>query len=211
MRTSLALAALFALVSGCDAVGSTSTAAPKATLSLDTHAAVSGDVLYTLEPLAPGQTFEVGLDVGDETLRLRSTRHAEGYALTFEPDVRQRPDSVVVRYLANGIEVAPSRTIPGFEPTYAAGDSEEGPDSWHYVWENGYWIIMKDYKKGKNGLTAETTTFTTAAGETVQVTDVAFQVYGLDTAPPSEVRFETPNAIQITERAFSQSLSESLR
>lgn len=204
MRTSLALGAALVLISGCDAVQSTQ--APRTTVSLATHAAASGDVLYDLEPLAPGETFDIGLDLGDESLGLRSTRHAAGYALTFEPAVRQRPDSVVVRYLVNGTEVAPSHSFSGDAESYDAGDSEDGPDSWHYAWQNGSWVLMKDYKRGEDGEAAGTTAFTTPSGQTVEVTDVEFRVYGLDTAAPSEVQFETPGALRINEKAFGRTL-----
>lgn len=206
MRTTLALAATLLVFSGCDTADFTSTSASPATVSLAADAATSGDVLYDLEPLAIGQTFDIGLEVGDEALHLRSTRHAEGYALTFEPDARQRPDSVVVHYLVNGVDVARPHVVSGFEESYGAGDSEDGPDSWHYVWENGSWIVAKDYKRGRAGDEAGMTVFTTPSGETVQVTDVEFRVYGLDTAAPSEVLFETPGKIQINEQAFDRKL-----
>ena len=168
----------------------------------DAQASASGDVLYRLAPLALGETFSVALGAAERALGLHSTRHRAGYALSFVPDGLD-PDSVVVRYLFDGREAAPAVTYAG-GAAYEAGESEEGPDSWHYVWINGDWVLTKDYRQDGSGEGPASTAFTTSAGQRVAVTDVVFEVYGIDMAPPDTVRFATPRGITVTYQSFSR-------
>ena len=203
----LAVPALALVFTACDTA--TPAPAPNANVvTLDARSAGSGDVLYALAPLDLDESFEVELDRGADALRLRSTRTAGGYGLSL--DVREaQSDSIVVSYLAYGQPVAEPVTLGGDEPIFA-GESANGPDSYHYVYENGAWIIAKDYKSG-NGFAGEsggatTTEFRTLTGEVVQVTDVTFTVYGLDAAPPSSVQFESPRDLKVTSQSFGQTL-----
>lgn len=203
-RYPLLAASVFAIVlAGCDAADMPAGISATA-VTVDARKAVSGDVLYALEPLDLDESFDVAVDAGEDELRLRSTRTAGGYALAFVPGAA-RPDSVVVTYLSHGEVVSAPVTYLGDEPVLA-GTALAEPDSWHYVWQNGSWIIAKDYKSGGDNLTGTTTEFTTPSGEVVEVSDVAFTVYGLDAPPPTRVRFETPRDLRLTSKAFGRAL-----
>ncbi len=193
------VAACALAITGCDAAAP---ALPSAdAVTLDARAATSGDVLYTLAPLDLGERFEVAVGAGDADLRLRSTRTAAGYALDFVPGAL-RLDSVVVSYLRHGVVVSASESFAGDEPA-PAGTAAEGPDSWHYVYRNGSWTIAKDYKNG-NIDGGSSTRFTKPSGETIEVSDVVYTVYGLDAPPPRSVRFEAPRDLEVTAQAFGR-------
>lgn len=189
---------------GCDTADLPPTSAADA-VTLDAQAARSGDVLYDLSPLDIGERFDVAADAGEGHLRLRSTRTSGGYALAFVPG-DLRPDSVVVTYLNRGVPVTKAETYAEGEDI-EVGTAEQAPDSWHFVWRNGSWIIAKDYKNG-NLTAGGSTPFTTRSGEVIEVSDVVFTVYGLDAPPPKAVRFETPRAIEVTAQAFGRPMRE---
>ena len=188
---------------GCDTVDQPAST-PAAAVILDAHTASTGDVLYDLSPLDLGERFDVAIEAGDDEIKLRSTRTSAGYQLDFVPG-DLRPDSVVVTYLRDGVLVSDVETYTGEDPA-PAGFSDEGPDSWHYTWQDGSWILSKDYKNGL--LAGGSTTFTKPSGEVIQVSDVVFTVYGLDAPPPRTVRFETPRAIEVTAQAFGRPLRQ---
>ncbi|PAP78065.1 hypothetical protein [Rubrivirga marina] len=195
----LALAAFGVLFAGCDTAPTASDTAE--TVRLDVQAAPTGDVLYDLTPLRQGESFDVALDVGVDDLTLRSTRTSAGYELAYVPG-EIKPETVVVSYFAHGVMVAQS-TTDGGEPV-VAGAAAEGPDSWHYVWRDGSWIIAKDYN---NDLTnGDTTPFTLPSGEVIEVSDVTFTLVGLDTPAPQGVRFDAPQPVDVTAQAFGRPL-----
>lgn len=196
----LALAALGLTVAGCDTATPTTETAEA--VRLDVQAAPTGDVLYDLTPLRAGESFDVALDVGVDDLTLRSTRTAAGYELSYVPG-EIKPERVVVSYFAHGVLLAQSNA-PGDEPVQA-GASEEGPDSWHYVWRDGSWTIAKDYNNDDltNG---DTTPFTLPSGEVLEVSDVTFTLHGLDTPGPQSVRFDAPQPVDVTAQAFGRPL-----
>lgn len=200
------LAALAIVFAACDSA--TPVQSPTTdVVTLDTRAAATGDVLYRLAPLALDESFEVALDLGDDALQLRSTRSDAGYDLTFDP-AGASVDRVVVRYLRDGEPVAEPVVFSGAEPVFA-GAAADGPDSWHYIYEDGRWVIAKDYKNDAQGTSGDeiaTSSFRTAAGEVVDVTDVAFEIYGLDAPAPRSVRFETPRSVEITAQAFGRAI-----
>jgi len=194
------IAALGVLVAGCDtAVPTTETSEA---VRLDLQAAPTGDVLYDLAPLRTGESFDVALDVGVDDLTLRSTRTDAGYELSYVPTTL-KPERVVVSYFAHGVMVAQS-TMDGNAPV-VAGQAEEGPDSWHYVYRNGAWIIAKDYNNDDltNG---DTTPFTLPSGEVIEVSDVTFTLVGLDTPAPRSVQFDAPQPVDVTAQAFGRPL-----
>ena len=198
MRYLLSAAAI-ALLAGCDAVAP----APEADVALSLAEVRSADVLYDLAPLDVGERFAITTDGPAGPVALRSDRTADGYALSLDLG-ELRPARVEVRYLANGQEVAPSQTL-SLDAPLLAGTSEDGPDSWHYEWRDGAWILIKDYRKKDDDATASmrtsgSTSFTTLAGETVSVTDVEFRLIGVDAPAPTSVRFESPSAFRFAQR-----------
>lgn len=195
----LAVTTLGLLVAGCDTATPTTDTAEA--VRLDVQAAPTGDVLYDLTPLRTGESFDVALDVGVDDLTLRSTRTEAGYELSYVPGT-MKPETVVVSYFAHGEMVAQS-TADGGEPV-SAGASEEGPDSWHYVYRDGVWTVAKDYN---NDLTnGDTTPFTLPSGEVIEVSDVTFTLYGLDAPGPQSVRFDAPQPVDVTAQAFGRPL-----
>ena len=199
-RPLLAALALGLVAVGCDTADAPLEAADS--VRLDVQAASTGDVLYDLAPLQRGETFDVALDVGVDDLTLRSTRTPAGYELAFVPGA-MRPDSVVVSYYAHGLPVAEPFLALG--DTMIAGSAAEGPDSWHYVWEDGSWTIAKDYNNN-NMTNGDTTPFTLPSGEVVEVSDVTFKIYGVDAPAPSAVRFDAPTAVEVKAQAFGRPL-----
>ncbi len=200
LARSAATVALALSFIGCDTADVPSVSSADA-VTLDAQTAVSGDVLYDLAPLDLGERFDVAVEAGDDQLRLRSTRTSSGYTLAFVPG-NVRPDSVVVTYFNRGAAVAAAETYAGFEDI-SVGTAQLGPDSWHYVWRNGSWLIAKDYNNG-NLTDGGSTRFTMSSGKVIEVSDVVFAVYGLDAPPPKAVRFETPRAIEVTAQAFGR-------
>ena len=197
IRPVLVLALGLTLVA-CDATDMTqSSAAPAASLSIQAEA--TGDVLYDLAPLSIGETFSIDADVTGGTIQLQSTRTLDGYALSFDAG-SLAPKSVEIRYLADGREVAPRRTVAAGEPVLA-GYGEGGPDSWHYDCEGNVCGWMKDYKQNLTGAGGGTR-FRTPDGEVLWVTHVAFYPAGLDAAPPTQVRFESPSDFRLTSASF---------
>lgn len=197
IRPVLVLALGLTLVA-CDATDMTqSSAAPAASLSIQAEA--TGDVLYDLAPLSVGETFSIDADVTGGTIQLQSTRTLDGYALSFDAG-SLAPKSVEIRYLADGREVAPRRTVAAGEPVLA-GYGEEGPDSWHYDCEGNVCGWSKDYKQNLTGAGGGTR-FRTPDGEVLWVTHVAFFPAGLDAAPPTQVRFESPSDFRLTSASF---------
>ena len=198
--------ALFAtVILGTALVGCDATHAPEAssTVRLDAQSAPTGDVLYATPSLRDGESFDVALDVGVDQLTLRSTRTAAGYALEYVAGTQQ-PESVVISYFNNGVQVAEPVTVPGDGPV-VAGTSEDGPDSWHYVWRDGAWILAKDYKN--DDMTGDASTpFTLPSGEVVEVSDVTFELRGLDAPAPRSVEFEAPTPVAVTAQAFGRPL-----
>ena len=194
----LAAAAFSVFGAGCDTASPTLETSDS--VRLDVQAASTGDVLYDLAPLQAGQTFDVSLDLGVDDLTLRSTRTSAGYDLAFVPGEMQ-PESVVVSYFAHGTKVA-EVTVDPSEPPYVAGTAAEGPDSWHYVWRDGSWVIAKDY----NNRLADgaTTPFTLPSGEVIEVSDVTFTIGGIDAPAPAAVQFDAPEAIEVTAQAFGR-------
>ena len=183
LRPALVFALGLTLVA-CDTTDMTqSSAAPAASLS--TQAESTGDVLYDLAPLAIGETFSIAADVTGGTIQLQSTRTPNGYALSFDAGTLA-PKSVEIRYLA--------------EPVLA-GYGEGGPDSWHYDCEGNVCGWMKDYKQNLTGAGGGTR-FRTPDGEVLWVTHVAFYPAGLDAAPPTQVRFESPSDFRLTSASF---------
>ena len=197
IRPVLVLALGLTLVA-CDATDMTqSSAAPAASLSIQAEA--TGDVLYDLAPLSIGETFSIDADVTGGTIQLQSTRTLDGYALSFDAG-SLAPKSVEIRYLADGREVAPRRTVAAGEPVLA-GYGEEGPDSWHYDCTGSVCGWTKDYKQNLTGAGGGTR-FRTPDGEVLWVTHVAFFPAGLDAAPPTQVRFESPSDFRLTSASF---------
>ena len=197
IRPVLVLALGLTLVA-CDATDMTqSSAAPAASLSIQAEA--TGDVLYDLAPLSVGETFSIDADVTGGTIQLQSTRTLDGYALSFDAG-SLAPKSVEIRYLADGREVAPRRTVAAGEPVLA-GYGEEGPDSWHYDCTGSVCGWTKDYKQNLTGAGGGTR-FRTPDGEVLWVTHVAFFPAGLDAAPPTQVRFESPSDFRLTSASF---------
>jgi len=206
MRTTTTLLAAFVVAPALLIAGFASAEfaaeAPTAA-TLDARLAASADLYYDLAGLAVGESFAVAYQTDADVLRLRSTRTADGYALAFVPG-DARPASVTVRYLYDGEPVAEPVTFSGDAPVLA-GTSDDGPDSYHYVWVNGQLVLRQDYKKDE-GITDGSSAFTTAAGETVRVTDVAFELSGLDAGAPTALQFETPRDLRITAQSFGQPL-----
>ena len=200
-HTLLAAVALGLAAVGCDTIDAPLEAADS--VRLDVQAAPTGDVLYDLAPLQRGETFDVALDVGVDDLTLRSTRTPAGYELAFVPGT-MRPDSVVVSYYAHGLPVADSFLAIG-DSTLIVGTAAQGPDSWHYVWEDGSWVIAKDYNNN-NMTNGDTTPFTLPSGKVVEVSDVTFKIYGVDAPAPSAVRFDAPTAVEVKAQAFGRPL-----
>ena len=197
LRPALVFALGLTLVA-CDATDMTqSSAAPAASLSIQAEA--TGDVLYDLAPLSVGETFSIDADVTGGTIQLQSTRTLDGYALSFDAG-SLAPKSVEIRYLADGREVAPRRTVAAGEPVLA-GYGEEGPDSWHYDCTGSVCGWTKDYKQNLTGAGGGTR-FRTPDGEVLWVTHVAFFPAGLDAAPPTQVRFESPSDFRLTSASF---------
>ena len=197
IRPVLVLALGLTLVA-CDATDMTqSSAAPAASLSIQAEA--TGDVLYDLAPLSIGETFSIDADVTGGTIQLQSTRTLDGYALSFDAG-SLAPKSVEIRYLADGREVAPRRTVAAGEPVLA-GYGEEGPDSWHHDCTGSVCGWTKDYKQNLTGAGGGTR-FRTPDGEVLWVTHVAFFPAGLDAAPPTQVRFESPSDFRLTSASF---------
>lgn len=202
MRATILTAALLA-AAGCDSTGPAPAASPA--LTLDAHEATSADVFYDLAALAPGERFDVVLQTSDDALRLRTTRSDRGYDLAFEPG-EERPSTVTIRYLNDGVVVADPITYGPGEPI-VAGTATEGPDSYHYEYIGGQWVLVKDYNGDPDsGVTGGSTTFTTPLGEVVEVTHVEFVVGGLALAPAEEVRLESPRALRLKAQAFGRSL-----
>lgn len=197
LRPALVFALGLTLVA-CDTTDMTQSSATPAA-SLSTQAESTGDVLYDLAPLAIGETFSIAADVTGGTIQLQSTRTPNGYALSFDAGTLA-PKSVEIRYLADGREVAPRRTVAAGEPVLA-GYGEGGPDSWHYDCEGNVCGWMKDYKQNLTGAGGGTR-FRTPDGEVLWVTHVAFYPAGLDAAPPTQVRFESPSDFRLTSASF---------
>ena len=197
----LALIATIVFTTGCD----TSVLPEDATQTF--NSVRSADVLYRVAPLGVGQSLKAVAESPLGSPTLRTDRFASGYQLSLDLG-GLRPDLVEIRYLANGVEVADPVRVSADDPI-VAGNPDEEPDSWHYVWRDGQWILIKDYDKdpgtgGDSGTgNALPVPFTTPSGEVIGVTDVAFHLIGLHAPPPTEVRFETPVAFEITSRQTS--------
>lgn len=201
-RLSVCAAALVfgTLLSACDAVGGAATQAAPA-VSIQTQAAPAGDVLYDLAPLAVGETFAISAQIPDGQVRLLSTRTDDGYELSLDRTALA-PSAVEIRYLYDGREVAPSRTIEAGAPILA-GVAVDEPDSWHYVCKNDACVWEEDFKNDLTG-PGGGTRFTTAAGEVVTLTHVAYVVDGLSGDAPTAVQFESPRALTIRSQVFDR-------
>ena len=203
MRTTIpALAAVFCLLVAGFASAEFAAQEPTAAV-LDARSAASADLYFDLEDLAVGESFAVAVQSKSDVVRLRSDRTAAGYAVSFEPGA-QAPTAVTVRYLNDGAPVAAPLTLSGAEAV-EAGVSDEGPDSHHWYCDRRGCVYTQDWKGG-DGIDGGATAFTTPAGERVTVTDVEFEMHGVNLGAPSAVQFETPRGFALTAQSFGPTL-----
>lgn len=201
------LIALLISTFGCDSVdptrSATDTALAQGTTEIQLNGASAADFVYRISSIDPGKVFSTGIELnGGAGIILRSTGNANGSSVALTTRFIT-PDSISVHYINSGTEVATPITFTSSESSYNAGAAAEGPDSYHYyIDERGTIIVKKDYRS--NNLNGPGTSFTTAAGETVTVTDVVYTLYGVGDVQASSVRFTSPSSFNLLQSSLSQ-------
>lgn len=189
-----ALLVAFVLVSGCDSVLPPAPSSPRP-VTVALHGQLTGDAFYHLAPVAAGETFVARLDGADGAVELRHRGVGGGHGVVELAVQGQSPSSVTVEYVADGVVLGSGPALRA-DTAFTAGQSEDGPDSWHYVQrEDGTIDIEYDYNESGNG--TGTTSITTPDGSTYEVTHVRFVLEGADLGWAERLTFDAPSTFAL--------------
>ena len=198
--------------------------APRLTLEVPQDGATEADFVYSLASLSPRANFAERLWFADQTSAELSNVGTEGgiaLALGLHGLVA---DSVTIEYFRDGKPVSAPITyrtsrsqrqrLGGLEATgladsaYYAGTSDAEPTSFHYKVVNGYIIVVEDYdltgpgatsgRAGQPDFSIDGVPFTTALGDRVAVTDVAFTLHGNFHGSTSRVVLESSSIFDLS-------------